>query len=409
MRGFFSPTIALSKPPLSLIPDCGICKLCNNGCLSPKMPVDGNGEKKILLVGEVGGAHEDKSGKPFVGPSGWYLEKVLRKIGVEMRRDCWITNSIICKPEGNRAPTDNEIAYCRPNIIQAIKHLKPIVIIPLGTSAVKSILGWLWKEDEKGLGIFRWAGWRIPCQKINSWVCPTFHPSFLLRSSDNDREDVVAQMYFERHLRAAVNKAERRPWPRIPPDFNNEVVVIQDPKTAVFNIHQIIEMGKPVAWDIETTMLKPDSKDAEIVCCSMSNGDFTFAFPWCGEAIKATKRFLVNKIPKMGWNVKFETRWCQAKLGVVPKNWVWDGMIASHLLDNRAGITSLKFQAFVRLGQASYDDYVKSYFKSDGSNLPNRIRELDLHQLLLYCGLDSLLEYKVGMLLAQKLGVNLVS
>jgi hypothetical protein len=72
-------------------------------------------------------------------------------------------------------------------------------------------------------------------------------------------------------------------------------------------------------------------------------------------------------------------------------------MIAAHLLDNTPGITGLKFQSFILLGQESYDDHIKPFFKSKGKSRFNRIKELDLNELLLYGGLDSLLTYKIAM------------
>jgi hypothetical protein len=82
-------------------------------------------------------------------------------------------------------------------------------------------------------------------------------------------------------------------------------------------------------------------------------------------------------------------------------------MLAAHVLDNRSDTKSLKFQAFVLLGQESYDDAIKPYLKSKGSNDKNRITELDLEAVLRYCGMDAILEWHVAMKQAKKLGVTL--
>ena len=72
-------------------------------------------------------------------------------------------------------------------------------------------------------------------------------------------------------------------------------------------------------------------------------------------------------------------------------------MLAAHVLDNRPGITSLKFQAFVLLGQENYNSHIKPFLKAKKGSKFNRIHELDLNDLLLYGGLDSYLEYWVAM------------
>ena len=157
-----------------------------------------------------------------------------------------------------------------------------------------------------------------------------------------------------------------------------------------------MEMNKPLSFDYETNRLKPDHRDARIVCCSVSNGETSIAFPWQGKAIKTMKFFLDSNIPKIGYNALFETRWTKRELGIDINNWIWDGMLAAHVLDNRKKITGLKFQSFVLLGQESYDDVVKPFFYTEGSNIENRIREVSLDKLLTYCAMDSLLEWKVA-------------
>jgi hypothetical protein len=104
--------------------------------------------------------------------------------------------------------------------------------------------------------------------------------------------------------------------------------------------------------------------------------------------------------------MKFEDRWCRAKLGCGVKNFVWDGMLAAHVLDNRPDITSLKFQAFVRLGVGDYNSHIEPFLRSKdkGGNEPNRIREAKLDDVLMYCGIDSLLEFKVARLQMKEMG-----
>lgn len=392
MAGFFSELQIASKAPQARLPACGACGLFKQ-CQSPKMPIDGEGRKKILIVGEAPGKNEDQEGQPFVGKSGRLLRDTLDDLGVNMRKDCWITNALICRPPGNRTPTDKEIGYCRPNINLAIDDLKPNVIITLGKAAVTSVIEPLWKENVGGM--IRWAGWNIPCQRPNTWICPTFHPSYVLRE---DRNRAV-KLLFEQHLKRAITHKDK-PWKEVP-DYRKEVEIIMDPDEAAKIIRKFTKKGGNVAFDYETNMLKPDSDDAQIITCSVCwEGKRTIAYPWHGKAIAATSDMLRSEnVAKIASNAKFEERWTKAILKHGVKNWRWDTMLAAHVLDNRRTITSIKFQAFVLLGQEKYDNHIAPYLRSTtkSCNSPNRIKEVNLRELLMYNGLDSLLEYKVAM------------
>lgn len=402
-RQGFSFPLPASKAPLSTIPQCGSCGLYLK-CNSPKMAVAGLGKRKILIVGEAPGKNEDEKGVPFIGNAGQVLRETLNKFGVDADSDCWITNALRCWPhtkDGNRTPTENEIEWCRPNIVNAIKELQPEMMLLLGGVAVKSVLGWLWKEDVGKIS--RWDGWQIPSQKLNSWICPTWHPAALLH--DGDKESGLRRLFFEKHIKAAV-ELEGRPWKGIP-DWRKAVQVILDPEKAADAVREMMEENKVTAIDYECDGLKPDNKDLFIYSCSLSNGKKTVSFPWHGKVIDAVKEFLKSDIPKVIHNAKYEIRWTKAKLGTDIKNCVWDSMTTAHVLDNRQGICGLKFQSFVLLGMDSYDDHIKPYLRSDNSNSKNRIRETDLQSLLFYGGLDSLLTWKIAKIQAKQIGVRL--
>lgn len=400
--GFFDEEAIRKTAPI-LLPRCGLCKL-NLGCRSPKMPVSGKGLKEILIVGEAPGASEDEQNKQFVGKTGKFLQDTLWGLGVDLRRDCWLTNSLICRPPSNTIPDKRIVDWCRPNLINTIKELKPKIILLLGAVPVRSLIGWLWKEDPGGIN--RWAGYNIPSRRLNAWVSPAWHPSFVTRLQDDPRDGGVAELVWKRHLKAALSKKDR-PWNEGDPDISSSVRAILDPTKAAEAIHELMSSGKPLAFDIETNGIKPDASCMRIYCCSVSDGETSIAYPWHGAVIEATKELITSNTPKIGFNDKYEARWMKKHLGVWVKNVIWDGMLAAHVLDNRPGTKSLKFQAFALLGEESYDDFVKPYFKSTGTNEPNRIADVPLPTLLKYCAMDSLLEVRVARVQAKKLGVKL--
>lgn len=404
MEGFFPASVLQGKPPVSRVPKCGACRLFKT-CKSPKMEVTGKGERKILLLGEAPGKTEDLEGRQFCGETGTLLEKTLKRLEINMRRDCWMTNSLICFPweikdgkKKHRAPTEKEIEYCRPNLVNTIEDLKPEIIIPLGDVAVKSLIGWLWKDNPGP--IYKWIGWQIPHIELNTWICPTWHPSYVSRegyqSYGTGRKNQVVIDIWEDHLRKA-GQISCRPWNKKPP-YEEQIQLIHSPEEAAKIIREMIPKNEVAAFDYETNMLKPDWPDARILCASICFDTWsTIAFPWVGEVREAMREFLQSPIKKIASNLKFEERWSSVHAGTRVNNWWWDTMLGAHIHDNRPEITGLKFQSFVRLGVDSYDDHIKPFKKSKGDERTNQlIKNVDLNDLLHYCALDSLFEYHVA-------------
>jgi len=385
--GFFHPGQFATRETTPTVPRCHVCRLYRD-CKSPKMKPTGKGRKKILVVAEAPGEQEDDDGVQLVGKSGQRLRSVLSGLGIDLNRDCWKTNAVVCHQAGNATPTDEQIQNCRPNLMKAIVELQPRTIILLGGIAIKSLISVLWKDTDLG-PIGRWIGWKIPSQKLNAWVCPAHHPAYLLRSNDS-----VLDLWFENHLREAVS-LKGRPWSTVP-DYGKDVECIYEPEKAAIAIRKMRD--GVVAFDYETNMLKPDSKKARIVSCAVCwEGKRTIAYPWHGEAVVATSELLLNPaVKKIGANNKFEQRWTKRILGHGVAGWLWDTMVVSHLLDNRKGITSVKFQGFVLLGMPIWNKAVDSLLVAKGSNVENRIREADLGELLLYNGLDARVEWEIA-------------
>lgn len=389
--GFFSATeLAVLKPTVGRVAECGACGLYKT-CKSPKMEPSGKYKKQIMILAEAPGKDEDDQGKQLVGNSGHELMRILYKHGIDMRRDCVLENSLRCRPPDNKIKNKKSIAYCRPNVINTIEEYNPVVIIVLGGVAVQSLLGWLWKEDIGGIN--RWAGFQIPNQRLNAWICPTFHPAYLLRE-----KSPVLDKRFEEHLEAAVSH-KHRPWEE-KPDYEKKIQIVYN----VSDVPRILERYKEgiLSFDYETNMLKPDSQKARIVCCSFCwQGKETVAFPWHGEAIKATRKLLERRTIRLtAANLPFEDRWTRAKLGLeIGDRWLHDSVNGAHVIYNASkirAVTSLKFQAFALLGIEPYDDHIKPFLKAKGGNGVNRIDQVDLKSLLLYNGLDSLFEFQVA-------------
>jgi DNA polymerase len=84
-----------------------------------------------MFIGEAPGFHEDKTGRPFVGAAGKFLEELLASIELS-RQQVYIANVIKCRPPGNREPTPSEIKACESYLDRQIALIKPAMVITLG-------------------------------------------------------------------------------------------------------------------------------------------------------------------------------------------------------------------------------------------------------------------------------------
>ena len=104
------------------------------------MNTHGNPKARLMFVGEAPGADEDAQGKPFVGRAGQLLTKMIEAMGMK-REDVIIGNVNRCRPPGNRQPTLEEAAICRPFLFREIAAIQPEVIVVMGNTALQKSAG----------------------------------------------------------------------------------------------------------------------------------------------------------------------------------------------------------------------------------------------------------------------------
>ncbi len=105
------------------------------------VPGEGPVPADVLIIGEAPGAKEDRQGRPFVGPSGMLLERLLEVAGLT-RNDVYITSCVKCRPPGNRTPRTLELNTCQENWLdQQIPLVDPKLIVLLGKVAISQLLG----------------------------------------------------------------------------------------------------------------------------------------------------------------------------------------------------------------------------------------------------------------------------
>lgn len=132
---------------------------------------EGPEDAKVFIVGEAPGKEEDIQGRPFVGPSGELLTRMLQAIDLE-RSKVYITSVLKCRPPKNRTPNPDEVSACSQFLTEQIRFIDPPFILALGKVAAHALLG-------TRLPIKKLMGKPHPLE--NRQVIVTYHPAYLLR------------------------------------------------------------------------------------------------------------------------------------------------------------------------------------------------------------------------------------
>jgi len=117
---------------------CAACPLAKKR--KNTVPGEGSARSGIVLVGEAPGAKEDAQGRPFVGSAGKLLAGLLKKNGL-LREEVFITNTVKCRPPGNRPPKKEEMEACRPYLERQLRLLRPRLVCTLGNSPLHALVG----------------------------------------------------------------------------------------------------------------------------------------------------------------------------------------------------------------------------------------------------------------------------
>ena len=154
--------------------DCLLCEKCplREGRTQVVFGV-GNRNAKVLFIGEGPGEQEDLQGKPFVGRSGQYLDKLLASVGLTREKDLYIGNIVKCRPPHNRDPLPEEQDACIDWLRAQTALIKPKIIVCLGRIAAMKIIRPDFKITKEH-GVFY--------EKNGVLMMATLHPAALLRN-----------------------------------------------------------------------------------------------------------------------------------------------------------------------------------------------------------------------------------
>lgn len=388
MEGFFTTeqVKSLSRPD-GKVRSCLRCGRSSK-CSSPKIPIYGEGKKKLMIVLPYPSEMADKKGQPC-GQHFRKLQSLLKENKIDIHTDCWVTYAVRCSGTNILGEA---IECCRRFLLQSITHYAPSAVLIFGMEGVISLIGSRWKKDLGG--IEKWQGWQIPDQELKTFLCPTYS----LHSLDGKNTEP-----YEICISKAIHKAVMCLNREFPAFKEPEVVYLED-------LQELNTISAPItAFDYEATGKKPHGAGHKIVCASIAVSPdkvYTFLMPKSPQERKPFTDYLKNEnICKMAHNMKYEDTWSRVRLRTEVKGWSWDSMLAAHIEDNRSGICSLKFQIYIKFGIVDYDSEINPYLRAEDdkdSNAINKVEELlsteeGTRKLLKYCAWDSALQYRLAM------------
>lgn len=165
---------------------------------------EGNTKSDILIIGEAPGNNEDLQGRPFCGQSGILLDNMFKAIGYK-REDLYITNTLFWRPPGNRTPTPEELAMCKPFVEKHIALINPKVIIMMGSTALRNLIN---TSDSITRARRKFFEYNNPYLEKSIKATPLFHPSYLLRQPIKKRDAWKDLLFLKEFLNDIYSKSK---------------------------------------------------------------------------------------------------------------------------------------------------------------------------------------------------------
>lgn len=169
-------------------PSCDLCPLhlsSSRTCIMGR----GNLRGQVMLLGEAPGRMEEFTGRPFTGPAGQLLDRILRDLDLQWA--VYITNPAKCRPPDNRKPTPDELTTCIQNYWkEELKIISPKVIVALGRTAASALnLGHIKVQKKRRYYQYR----KFP-------VILTWHPAYALRSGPSVERTLKSHLRYAGEL-----------------------------------------------------------------------------------------------------------------------------------------------------------------------------------------------------------------
>lgn len=311
--------------------DCGLYREFPAEC--PNMSPTGSAEPWLHIVGMAPGPQEDRQGKPFVGPAGDELRYALNRVGADLRH-VRFDNVVRCIPPNNTIAR-KQLKACAFRAREEIQRRRPYVVLVLGNEAIEGI----W-ETQKGGQVTQRRGSVVPLQLDDGQIASaivTFHPSYIIRGTNRESEDV----WFE-DIALAWNTAKKAAaGDSVDVEFRRDEGLLREPKeskilTRFSDLREFfprLRDAEATGFDWETTGFKPWTVRSEehripvepdILSAGFAFDDTVYSIPLYPDNWNAKGRALIydaiakwlTESPgrKIAHNLKFELLWAMVKI-----------------------------------------------------------------------------------------------
>jgi uracil-DNA glycosylase family 4 len=355
-------------------------------------PYVGNKYNGLVVLGQSPSKEDDLKQKPFVNKRATVVRSIAYKMGYNLADVGAFTYALSCSV-GKGKGTDVQYKCCRDILVKNINELKPKMILCCGEMAFKSLFGL-----KNKIATSKLRGRVIPNYEFNCIVFTLMNPNDVYKGFQEYamRKDIERALTLWKkiyHVRKKVKQDLE--FKKILDGIRIEE--IKTPNKLDIALKHISSWDE-VAFDYETTNVKPYDEYFEITHMQFGREKLAYVineslwqtYPVWRKIKKFVKWLLENKsIHKIIQNDKFEDLCSRHSIGI--KRIVNSDctMLATHVIDERRGCTSLDFQNLTRFGIPPYSDTVKSYLqKKNKDDKTNRIRLAPYDDLITYAGLD---------------------
>lgn len=312
---------------------------------------------QLLVVGIAPGFHEAAYGRPFVGPSGKLLRRVLEHYDYAPQ-EVGYTNLCLCRVRDNAVPPRTAVHACMPRLLAEIEKSEATDLLALGSEAAGALVAIPQKISTLRVGPPKEPSPALASRGVER-IVPTWHPAYCLRSADAF-PSMVSDI-------GKLRVSEERPW--VTPRWT----FAEEEDRALALIDEIDKATDVIVIDIEVGIDKETSFDHpneyELLCIGVSYGhDDNIVFGQQSlsfqSVIDALKRLFLRK-KLIAHNGKFDLQGLYPKFG--PLTLWFDTMLASYCLDERPGNHGLKVLSVEKLGAPKYDDEIRQYVPRGGN------------------------------------------
>jgi uracil-DNA glycosylase family 4 len=395
-----------------IVYDCDKCKLYERNkdkLINPKMePVVGNKYNGLVIVGEHLTPEEDIKKNLLVGEKLGSIRSAFYKNRINLLHEAAITHAAVC---ASKKVTDNQYKCCRRILAEKLLELKPKVIVTLGEMAFKSVMG-----IKNKIAASKIRNRIVPNFEFNCIVFPILNPLYINAyhyqyAIEKDISRISKLWQKDYHKRSFINSLLKKR------KILDNIKIIEVKANQLDEVFRKVNQLDKVALDYETTNLNPYDSFFELTHISFGLENIAWVIHenlWQNDlsvwdkVIKNMQSILTNpNILKVIQNSKFEDLGSRYIFKIKQIENTFCTMLATHVIDERRGCTSLDFQNLMRFGIPPYSETVKAFLmKKEKDDKCNRIRHAPHDDLILYAGLDVITTFNNYLVLTNEIMPN---